>query len=254
MTQLEFDVYPLDSARVSIETEITQLIIAGWAGRDPAAIQAHIDELAAIGVAPPSSTPCFYRLSAALLTQANTIEVLGTHSGGEVECVLLDSPLGTLVSIGSDHTDREVEAYGVAVSKQICAKPVARDAWLYADVADHWDRLIMRSWRVFPEGRAQNGGADAPETTNAADASAPLVPQVYQAGPVSGLLAPEELWQRLGDRAAPSRTALYGGTLAVHGDIAAMSSDETFEIELHDPVLDRRLRHRYTVSALPIVS
>ena len=66
-------------------------MIAGWAGRDPAAIQAHIDELAALGVAPPSTTPCFYRVSAALLTQAPAIGVLGARSGGEIECVLVDS-------------------------------------------------------------------------------------------------------------------------------------------------------------------
>lgn len=233
MPQLSFNVISRDGATACVATEIEQLVIAGWAGRDPQAIRAHIDELAALGVAPPSTTPCFYRVSSALLTQAPTVSVLGARSGGEIECVFVDSPVGTLVAIGSDHTDREVEAYGVAVSKQVCAKPVGREAWLYADVADHWDALVMRAWLVARDGERAE----------------------YQHGAVSGLLAPETLWQRFGAaRAMPARCAMYGGTVAVHGAIAAMTSGDAFELELHDPVLDRRLRHRYTVVALPVVA
>ena len=33
------------------------LVIAGWTGRDAAKVQAHIDELAAIGVKPPANVP-----------------------------------------------------------------------------------------------------------------------------------------------------------------------------------------------------
>lgn len=233
MTTLSFNVFALDAAPASTIVDIDDLVIAGWAGRDPAAIQAHIDELAALGVAPPSTTPCFYRLAAGLLTQGDAIDVLGAHSGGEVECVLLDSPLGTLVAIGSDHTDREVEAYGVAVSKQICAKPLGRDAWLYTDVAAHWDQLAMRSWLTDANGERR----------------------LYQSGAVDGLLAPADLWSRFADATAlPARSAMFGGTLAVHGAIAAMSSGEVFELELHDPVLERTLKHRYSVASLPVVA
>ena len=35
--------------------EIDELVIAGWTGRDVAALNHHIDELKAIGVPPPSS-------------------------------------------------------------------------------------------------------------------------------------------------------------------------------------------------------
>ncbi|MBC8742602.1 DUF2848 domain-containing protein [Paraburkholderia sp. UCT31] len=237
MTTLPFDVLPLNAAPASITVDIDDLVIAGWAGRDPAAIQAHIDELAALGVAPPSSTPCFYRLAATLLTQRERVEVLGGHSSGEVECVLIDSPFGALVTIGSDHTDREVEAYGVAVSKQVCAKPLGRNAWLYADVAAHWDQLQMRSWLVDAQGERR----------------------VYQQGCVSGLLTPPELWRQFAGGMAeptslPARSAMYSGTLAVHGEMAAMASGEAFEIELHDPVLARSLRHRYAVESLPVVA
>jgi hypothetical protein len=52
------------------------------------------------------------------------------------------------VSMASDHTDRKLEAYSVAFSKQACIKPVATQAWRFADVAGHWDELVIRSWIV----------------------------------------------------------------------------------------------------------
>ncbi len=45
-----------------------QLVIAGWTGRDAAAIEHHIEELEAIGVPRPSSVPLYYRVGAGLLT------------------------------------------------------------------------------------------------------------------------------------------------------------------------------------------
>ena len=233
MQALSFNVMSLQGVSPQVDVEIERVVIAGWAGRDPEAIRAHIDELAALGVAPPSTTPCFYRVTSALLTQAPSIGVLGARSGGEIECVLIDSPAGTLVTVGSDHTDREVEAYGVAVSKQVCAKPLGRDAWRHADIADHWDAIEMRSWLVGPGGKRV----------------------AYQHGALSTLLAPEVLWQRFDDRRTmPARSAMFGGTVAVHGTIAAMGDGDAFEMELHDPVLGRSLRHRYAVEALPVVA
>jgi len=33
-----------------------------------------------------------------------------------------------------------------------------------------------------------------------------------------------------------------------------MSSGDAFELELHDPVLERTLKHRYSVASLPVVA
>src|SRR5437870_6031579 len=85
------------------------LIIAGWTGRDPAAMEAHIAELEKLGIARPKSTPIFYRGAASLLSQSDTIEVVGNHSSGEVEPVVVSTPEGLWLSVGSDHTDRKVE-------------------------------------------------------------------------------------------------------------------------------------------------
>jgi hypothetical protein len=50
------------------------------------------------------------------------------------------------VGLGSDHTDRQVETYGVTVAKQMCGKPLATTLWPLAEVESHWDQLILRSW------------------------------------------------------------------------------------------------------------
>src|SRR2546425_8850321 len=91
--------------------EISTLVIAGWTGRGRAAVEHHIAELAAIGVRPPRVVPCFYRLGANLLTSAALLDVVGDGSSGEVEFVLVAASDGLYVGVGSDHTDRKVEAY-----------------------------------------------------------------------------------------------------------------------------------------------
>src|SRR5262249_49383488 len=128
---------------------VERAIIAGWTGRDAEATEKHIKELEALGVKRPMTTPIFYRVAAARLTTASSIEVLGTASSGEVEFVLLQAQGALWVGTGSDHTDREVEAYGVSVSKQICEKPIAPAFWRFDDIAAHWDRLILRSHAII---------------------------------------------------------------------------------------------------------
>jgi F0F1-type ATP synthase membrane subunit c/vacuolar-type H+-ATPase subunit K len=61
--------------------------------------------------------------------------------------------------------------------------------------------------------------------------------------------SPEELIGLYCNGAAlPVGTAMFCGTLAVHGGIV---SAETFEMELEDPVLGRSLRHSYRIVSLP---
>lgn len=215
-----------DGAALRIDVSIDTLIIAGWAGRDRHAVEHHIAELAALGVRRPSTTPCFYRLAPALLAQDDAIDVVGETSSGEAECVLVRHGDELFVSVGSDHTDREVEAYGVTVSKQVCAKPVAREAWRFTDVTAHWDQLELRSW-VTREGERR----------------------LYQEGTVASLLSPQELMAKLGPDGLPAGAAMFCGTLAAIGGVAG---GEQFEIELHDPVLGRTIRHRYATQALAI--
>jgi hypothetical protein len=197
-----------------------ELVIAGWTGRDEVALRRHIKELEEIGVKPPKTTPIFYRVAANLFTHADAIQVSGPDSSGEVEFVLLQKADGLWVSVGSDHTDRKAETIGVSLSKQMCAKPVARDAWRYDEVQPHWDKLVLRAW---------------------ADGA------LYQEGPVTAMRAPEELMQKYGGLKEGS--AMFCGTLAAKGGIRPA---QKFAMELDDPVLGRKLRHEYAIEVLPV--
>ncbi len=48
----------------------------------------------------------------------------------------------------------------------------------------------------------------------------------------------------------PAGSAMFCGTLPVIGAIAPA---DAYELELDDPVLDRKIGHRYAVRTLPVV-
>ena len=212
------------------EADIEELVIAGWTGRDVTALDRHIEELKAIGVQAPAKVPVYYRVAACLLTQAESIQVLGDDTSGEAEPVLMGAPDRLWVTVGSDHTDRKLESYGVAAAKQACPKVFARTAWRFEEVEPHWDRLVLRSF-------IDEGGRKV----------------LYQEGALAQLRAPRELvagW-RNGDRRLPPHVAMFCGTIPT---IGAVRSSPRFEMEIEDPVLGRKLSHAYRVQALPLVS
>jgi hypothetical protein len=229
MARLEFD----GAAKGGVEkvaVDINDLVIAGWTGRDVAALNHHIEELKAIGVQPPSKVPLYYRVAAQMLTQADRIQVLGDDTSGEVEPVLVGAADRLWVTVGADHTDRKLESYGVAVAKQVCPKVIGRTAWRFEEVEPHWDRLVLRSFIT-------EGGKKV----------------LYQEGPLAEIRAPRELvagW-REGDKRLPAGTAMFCGTLPALG---AIRSSSRFEMEIEDPVLARKLAHAYDVEALPLIS
>ncbi len=205
---------------------VTHLTIAGWTGRNVEALEKHIRELEALGVTRPKRTPIFYRVSASLLTTAPSIEVLGGHSSGEIEPVIFSFDDGLWVGVGSDHTDRKAETVGVSLSKQMCAKPVSRTLWHFDDVAGHWDRLMLRSY-THSSGKRR----------------------LYQEGSVATMRPPRELIKlNIGTSDLPRAAAMFCGTLAVHGEIVP---GDRFEMEIEDPVLGRKISHRYAINTLP---
>jgi hypothetical protein len=109
----------------------------------------------------------------------------------------------------------------------MCAKPVGVLLWRMSDVAPHWEKLVLRSF-VTRAGKRR----------------------LYQEGPVTTMRAPEELIRLYtGGGGLPPGTAMFCGTLAVHG---AIEGGDRFEMELDDPVLERRLTHSYGIEQLPV--
>ncbi len=212
-----------------VGVEIDTLVIAGWAGRDAASIEHHIEELAALGIPRPSTTPLYYRVAAQTLTQAGSLTVLGPDSSGEVEPVVVAMADGLWIGIGSDHTDRKAEASGIALSKQLCGKPVGAQLWSYADVEGHWDQLMLRSWATIDGRRV-----------------------LYQESAVSSLRTPRDLIRRhTGADTLAAGTLMFCGT---PGAIGGIRPGTRFEMELADPVLNRALTHGYDVAVLPVIS
>jgi hypothetical protein len=213
---------------VRFDADIEALIIAGWTGRDRATMEAHITELEKLGVPRPKSTPIFYRAAVSLLTQGPSIEVIGAHSSGEVEPVLFSLPGGLWLGIGSDHTDRKVETMGIAISKQLCAKPVGGDVWRLDDIAAHWDEVIIRSF-AWTRGTKR----------------------LYQEGSLKLMRHPRDLMDRYcgHGKELPVGTAMFCGTLAVRGEIEPAAK---YELEIEDPILRRKINSCYSVTELPI--
>lgn len=203
------------------------LVCAGNVGRDKKAVQAHIDELAKLGVPGPTQIPTYMNYSTYLLTTDDEMTVVSDQSSGEVECVFLCQGDEIWVTVGSDHTDRDVESKSIPASKEMCAKPLAKECWPYADVQGHWDQLIMRCW--VSKGKVRT---------------------LYQEAALSAILGPKELLEKMprGHMNPKGGFVLFGGTVATKGGLIY---GDLFEMELEDPVLKRKIKMSYKVKVLP---
>ena len=193
---LNFKVRSL-SGQADLQCTVDQLIMAGWVGRNREALQAHIDELAELGIPGPKNVPEFYPLSVDRLSQGASIQVSGKDTSGEVEFFLVRQGAETYVGLGSDQTDRALETNSITLSKQICDKVLCSTLWPFQEVQTHWDRLRLRAW-IEEEGEEV----------------------LYQEGLLGEMLAPGELFEKRFDgelpefrfcSAAPCRSSAESG-------------------------------------------
>lgn len=205
--------------------EINTAIVAGWTGRDRAGVDHHIAELAALGVAPPSTVPLFYRVSASLITHSQSIEVLGADTSGEVEPLLIHAAGKTWLGLASDHTDRALEVTSVAASKQICAKPVAGSLWPMDEVAGHLDQLLL-TCEIEENGEIKR----------------------YQEGTLAAIRPLAEL---IASSGLAEGSAMLCGTLPAIGGVRPA---QRYKMALVDPVLNRSIEFGYDVQTLPIIA
>ena len=206
------------------------LILAGWSGRDEASVRQHMAELAEHGVPPPSTFPLFYRVSASLVSQVSRLEVLGPHTSGEVEYVIVAMRDGLWITVGSDQTDRNAEKHGVALSKQLAGKVLGGTLWRLDELRGRWDSLMLRA-------HATIGGARV----------------LYQEGSLGLMRTPDDLIARFtgGGGTLPEGTVMMSGTLNAIGGIRAGSR---FEMSLEDPAAGRAIRHAYDIAELPVIA
>lgn len=210
------------------EVVVRYALNAGYAGRDTAEVQHHVDELAELGVPAPTRVPTLYPLSATLVSQAGEIQVPHARTSGEAEWALVvgDSPADLLLTVACDHTDRALEVHGVAWSKQSAPDLLGDVAWPLAEVEDRLDAFTLRAW-------VRHGETE----------------QLVQDGTLAQLLPPSYWVTELA-----AHDLLRPGTVLLSGTIPMIAGVDQFadgwRVELADP--DGRVsRISYAVEQLP---
>lgn len=216
-----FPVLPFDlPGGQRITLEIRRAFALGATGRDAGKVQRHIARMAEMGVKAPPHVPMLYPIMPTLVTNASDIGVIGTDSTPEIEAVMFTWQGVEYVTVGSDHTDRRIEAVSSLQGKNSCPKVVGTTAWPLADLREHWDTLQLR---------ARCGEI------------------ILQEGSVATLLPITTLAEFVArhDGVQQDGRLFFGGTVPTLG--APPKRGATITLEMHDPVLRRTLTHAYTV-------
>ncbi len=217
--------------RLPLEFQVKRMVNGGYVGRNQEEVRHHIEELARKGIPGPSSTPTLYPVSRRTLTQASSIEVFGEETSGEAEFVLLmENEKQVYVGVGSDHTDRKLEKFDIAWSKNICPNLVSKELWPFDDVLPHWDEIMLRSW-VTRDGKRS----------------------LYQEAPLRSIIPPRELISFVCSRVQGrlDHMVIFSGTIGIlKGELIF---GEKFEVELEDPRSRDRLSVVYSIIPLNFV-
>jgi len=221
------------SVNGALDAPIGTLIVAGWTGRNLAAVEHHIEELKAFGVPPPSTTPLFYRASPQLTSTEHEQFFLGDTASGEVEPVIVFDGKDWYLGTGSDHTDRAWETQSVAVSKQMCPKPLAASAWRFEGVCERLDQMTIKSW-------VRDSEADAW--------------RLYQDGTLAQIMPLTELLalSNIEKIHRPGTlSVMLCGTVPTIGTI---TPSRFFKFELADPATGQSISHEYQCHYLPVAA
>lgn len=210
-----------------ISFQVKHVFNAGYAGRDQHLVREHIDELAKIGVPSPTTTPTLYPISDYLATTSNAIQVQHGETSGEIEYVLMWANGKMYVTVGSDHTDRNLETFSVPRSKQACPNIIAPEVWEFNDIAKNWDEIELFCWVV------KNGGKE-----------------LYQKAKLSALLAPYE-WEETFTKFGVNKDGniFFSATINTANNNLIFGS--RYEIEMVDHMRGRSIKHGYGVNILP---
>ncbi len=209
---------------------VKRMINAGYVGRNKAAVQSHIDELAEEGVPVPKSIPMIFPVLSRNITTSDRIEVLGDKTNGEAEFAVLFGGGRILIGVGSDHTDRELETFSISMSKQVHENVISKTVWDLADVQDHWDELELRSWT----------------TAEGSDEEV-----LYQVAKLRSIISVTDLislvTERLKDNAKEG-LVIFSGTVPIVNE--KMLYGNYFRCELEDPVNNKILVCEYQTERL----
>jgi hypothetical protein len=216
-----------DGSLDTMDFEVERLANARFTARDREGMRQLLNKWSAEGHERlPVENPAVCFSSRYLLTNGDAIEVQGGETSGEVEFVVYRLNKDQYyISVGSDHCDRSwLDRMSQEKPKQMCPRVISTHVWPYEDIKDHWDDLILRSWVI------KNGER-----------------QLYQDSPVSTQCAIETLFE-IEPLIREDGVVLMGGTV---DELIGFVYEDEFEMELYDPVLDRSIKHSYTIHPLP---
>lgn len=195
-----------------LDLQIRRVILGGWTGRDRDEVLSHIEELKRLGIPEPDRVPSFFPVPVDLLRSSSSIQVLSDRTNGEVEYVLfVERGEPSYVTVGSDHTDREVERINVHLSKLLYPKVVAPILWSYDDVRDHWDELTL---------------------------SMEVDGSIAQESRVSSIIHPEKLLE-----ICDEDCVIFSGSIKWKD--GTLRFGKRYKISLKDPVLNRSISFSY---------
>lgn len=209
-----------------LNLEFERVFAIGYAGRNMEKTMEHIRELEReLGVPAPKKIPTIFQCGNYVLTQERDLAFVGEKSCGEVEYVIVIRQGKIYIGVGSDHTDRELEAASVPKAKQICAKPICGELWDYEEMKDHWDGIRLRSWQTVD-------GAEV----------------LYQDGTLADILPVEVILKELEERVGGiDNCVIFSGTVPV---CDGFKYGTNFRYEMEDEVLGRKLASDYNVIAI----
>lgn len=211
-----------------VNFSVRRMVNAGYVGRDQEAVRRHIEELRKEGVPVPEEVPTLYPVSSYLITTDEVLEVVDESTSGEAEFVLLLADGKVYVGVGSDHTDRNLEASSIIKAKQICPNVLSSVLWPYEEVKAVWDELVLRSW-------VEKGGQRI----------------LYQETKLASIMRAEDILSFVRSKLKDGDLegiVIYSGTVpALGGEIIY---GEGFEVELHNPRANDSLWCKYKVTLL----
>jgi 2-keto-4-pentenoate hydratase/2-oxohepta-3-ene-1,7-dioic acid hydratase in catechol pathway len=124
---------------------VGRVLLAGFTGRRREAVEEHVRELAEAGVPTPDRTPALYETDGQSVRQTAVLVVSADNTSGEIEPVVIMAEGQLLLTIGSDHTDRDLERENIAAAKRACQKVIGPRCVPLSAISD-WDRCQLMSW------------------------------------------------------------------------------------------------------------
>lgn len=212
----------------TVEFNPNYLFNGGFAGSDQSKIQDHIEELSELGVPVPKTTPTLYPIANYLLTTTDHIQVQHEKTSGEIEYVLIWLNNEMYITVGSDHTDRKLEGYSIPMAKQAYPNIISNQMWKFSDIQGHWDKIELECWVTTIDGEKQ----------------------LYQKGTCSDLLAPID-WAEIFSKLEINNENNVFFSATINTVTKSLNYFTDYEISMHDPILNRTIKHRYSVDVLP---